>query len=103
MVEFVNDNIIIKIRFNYIGKFFGIEALNGNKKMIKLFRNIRTDKKVTEICVLQCSPVGVETLFQYFLSVSHKQQSRIFTAVSPTEISVIESRNEGLSGSGGSD
>ncbi|WP_294495293.1 hypothetical protein [uncultured Ruminobacter sp.] len=41
-MAFVNDNIIIKIRFNDVSKLFGIEALNGNNKMIKLFRDIRT-------------------------------------------------------------
>lgn len=48
-MAFVNDNIIIKIRFNDVSKLFGIKALNGNKKMLKLFRNIRTYKKITEI------------------------------------------------------
>ncbi len=49
MVEFINNNIIIKVRSSNLFKLLGIKGLNRHEKMIKAIRRVVSYKKLTEI------------------------------------------------------
>ena len=73
MVEFVHNNIIVKIRCSLCSKILRIERLNRDKQMINIIWPVVSYEQFSEICILQHSSEGIHALPEYFFPVCNKQ------------------------------
>ena len=92
MVEFVNDDIVIKIRSGFFSEFLRIEGLNRNEKIINILRLVGADKHLAEVRILQNRTECIKALLQYFLTMRNKEQSAGSGRILLAESLVIKSR-----------
>ena len=100
MVEFVHDDVIIKIRQGFCGKILRIEGLDGDKEIVNAVWLIAAHKHLTEISILQHRPEGVQALFEDFLPVGNKQQAAGSARVLPAEALIVQGGNHRFAGAG---
>jgi len=103
MMKFINNNIVIEVRFCSFCERAGVQCLNGNKQMVNIVGPATSNKHVTEVGILQHCPKSMETLPENLLPMCYKKQTTWLTGMIPAKASIIQSGNDRLSGTGGCD
>src|SRR5215831_15914653 len=75
MVELV-DNNHVKVPRVERTQPGGVQTLNRSKHVLEALWTVLADPQLAEAWIPQCVPEGRSTLFQSFLTVRHKQQTR---------------------------
>ena len=101
MVEFVHDDVIVKIGTRLFCEALRVECLDGQKQVVDALRLIAAHKQLTKVCVLEHSAEGVQALLEDFLSLRYKQQAARLVWILLAETLVIQCRDDRLAGTGG--
>ena len=89
MVEFVHDDVIVEIRRCLFREALRIEGLNGDKQIIDAFRLVAAHKHFSEVCVLEYSPEGIQTLLENFFPVRYEEQAARLVRILLAEALVV--------------
>ena len=101
MVEFVHDDVIIKIGTRLFREALRVEGLDGQKQVVDALRLIVAHKQLTKVCVLEHSAEGVQALLEDFLPVRHKEQAAGPIRILLAKALVVQCRDDRLAGTGG--
>ena len=101
MVEFIHDDVVVKIGTRLFREALRVEGLDGQKQVVDALRLIVANKQLTKVCVLEHSAEGVQALLEDFLPVRHKEQAAGSIRILLTEALVIQRRDDRLAGAGG--
>lgn len=102
MVEFVHDDVIVKIGTRLFREALRVEGLDGQEQVVDALRLIAAHKHLTEIGVLEHRAEGIQALFEDLLPVRHKQQAAGLIRVLPAKALIVQRGNDRLAGTGGS-
>ena len=89
MVEFIHNDVIIKLRCCFGCEILRVKGLNGNKQIVDAFRPIAAHKHLPEVGVLEYSTEGIQTLLENFFPVRHKEQAARLVRILLAEALVI--------------
>ena len=89
MVEFIHNDVIIKLRCCFGCEILRVKGLNGNKQIVDAFRPIAAHKHLPEVGVLEHGAEGVQTLLENFLPVCHKEQAARLVRILLAEALVV--------------
>ena len=90
MMEFVDDDIIIKIGRRFICERLRIERLDRHEQMIDALWPVIADKQLAEVRILQNCPEGAKALLQDLFPMCHKQQTARLPGILLAEMLIIQ-------------
>ncbi len=65
MVEFVHNNVIVKVQGGFGGEILGVKGLDGEEQVVDIFWLVIAYKQLAKVGVLQNGPEGIQALLQY--------------------------------------